>query len=240
VEVIGVIMGAWASNNKWSLFGAIRTATQMVSYEIPIGIAFVAVIACVGSFSMMEIVGQQQGWIWNWFIFKNPFLLILSIVYLVASLAECKRAPFDLPEAESELVSGYFTEYSGMRFALFFLAEYAAMYLVSAVAVALFFGGWWTGIPLVDNIGAAPDDMVGTAIFGFLLKAGVFIGKAIFLVFVQIWVRWTLPRVRLDQMMHLCWKVLMPISLASLVGAVFWDLASGGAGLFGIMGYFQS
>ena len=234
VEVIGVIMAGWASNNKWSLFGTIRTATQMVSYEIPIGIAFVAVIVCAGSFSLMEIVNVQQGWFWHWFLFRNPFLLILSLIYLIASLAECKRAPFDLPEAESELVSGFHTEYAGMRFALFFLAEYAAMYLVSAVAVVLFFGGWWSGIPAIDGIGLAPDDSALTVTVGFLMKAGIFMTKAIFLVFVQMWIRWTLPRVRLDQMMHICWKVLLPISLVCLVGSTLWELMTGGGAFFGI------
>ena len=238
VEVIGVIMAGWASNNKWSLFGTIRTATQMVSYEIPIGIAFVAVIVCAGSFSLMEIVNVQQGWFWHWFLFRNPFLLILSLIYLIASLAECKRAPFDLPEAESELVSGFHTEYAGMRFALFFLAEYAAMYLVSAVAVVLFFGGWWSGIPAIDGIGLASDDSALTVTVGFLLKAGVFVTKAVFLVFVQMWVRWTLPRVRLDQMMHICWKVLLPISLVCLVGSTLWELMTGGGSFFGIPAFF--
>jgi NADH-quinone oxidoreductase subunit H len=140
------------------------------------------------------------------------------VVYLIASLAECKRAPFDLPEAESELVSGFHTEYTGIRFALFFMAEYAAMYLVSAIAAVIFFGGWHTGIPLIDGIGG---------ILGILIKAHVLIGKSIGLVFVQMWVRWTLPRVRLDQMMYICWKVLMPISLLCLVGSAFWDLCVG-------------
>jgi len=238
VEVIGVIMAGWASNNKWSLFGTIRTATQMVSYEIPIGIAFVAVIVCAGSFSLMEIVNVQQGWFWHWLVFRNPFLLILSLIYLIASLAECKRAPFDLPEAESELVSGFHTEYAGMRFALFFLAEYAAMYLVSAVAVVLFFGGWWTGIPAIDDIGLAADDSALTVMVGFLVKAGVFVTKAVFLVFIQMWVRWTLPRVRLDQMMHICWKVLLPISLVCLVGSTLWELMTGGGAFFGIPALF--
>ena len=152
VEVLGVIMAGWSSNNKWSLFATIRTATQMVSYEIPIGIAFITVIVSCGSFSLVEIVNQQggyqttvegiqeTGWIWHWNLFRNPFILVLSITYFIASLAECKRAPFDLPEAESELVSGFHTEYSGIRFALFFLAEYAAMYLVAAIGVVIFFG----------------------------------------------------------------------------------------------------
>jgi NADH-quinone oxidoreductase subunit H len=234
VEVIGVIMAGWASNNKWSLFGTIRTATQMVSYEIPIGIAFVAVIACAGSFSLHEIVQGQIGWFTQWYCFRNPFLFALAIIYIVASLAECKRAPFDLPEAESELVSGFHTEYSGMRFALFFLAEYAAMYLVSAIAVVIFFGGWWSGIPALDEIGLGPRDSLGEQAAGLLIKAGVLISKSIFLVFVQMWVRWTLPRVRLDQMMYICWKVLMPVSLTCLVGSTLWELMTGGRGFFGL------
>jgi len=234
VEVIGVIMAGWASNNKWSLFGTIRTATQMVSYEVPIGSAFVAVIACVGSFSLHEIVQSQSGWFTQWFCLRNPFLFVLAIIYLVASLAGCKRAPFDLPEAESELVSGFHTEYSGMRFALFFLAEYAAMYLVSAVAVVIFFGGWWSGIPYLDEIGLGARDSLAVETAGLLIKAGVLVSKSIFLVFVQMWVRWTLPRVRLDQMMHICWKVLLPISLACLVGSTLWELMAGGSGLFGL------
>ena len=247
VEVLGVIMAGWASNNKWSLFGTIRTATQMVSYEIPIGIAFVTVILCSGSFSLMEIVNQQGGlltdaetlttdnlgWIWHWNLFRNPFMPILAIVYFIASLAECKRAPFDLPEAESELVSGFHTEYTGMRFALFFLAEYAAMYLVAAVAVVIFLGGWWSGIYPLDALGMGPDATILTKTLGLLVKVGVFLSKAFALVFVQMWIRWTLPRIRLDQMMYVCWKVLLPISLVCFVGSCLWELVSGGASVFG-------
>jgi NADH-quinone oxidoreductase subunit H len=238
VEVLGVIMAGWASNNKWSLFGTIRTATQLVSYEIPIGLAFVAVIACAGSFSLQAIVNEQEGWFWHWFAFRNPFLTILAISYIIASLAECKRAPFDLPEAESELVSGFHTEYSGIRFALFFLAEYAQMYLVSAVAVVIFFGGWWTGIPWIDDIGLGAAASPLAAAAGYLIKAGVLVTKAVVIVFVQMWVRWTLPRVRLDQMMFICWKVLLPISMVCLVGSTFWELASGGSPLYGIPALF--
>ena len=245
VEVLGVIMAGWASNNKWSLFATIRTATQMVSYEIPIGIAFVTVILCCGSFSLMEIVNLQggslvasdgygyQGWIWHWNLFRNPFMPILAIVYFIASLAECKRAPFDLPEAESELVSGFHTEYTGMRFALFFLAEYAAMYLVAAVAVVIFLGGWWSGIYPLDALGMGPDATILTKTLGLLGKVGVFLSKAFALVFVQMWIRWTLPRIRLDQMMYVCWKVLLPISLVCFVGSCLWELVSGGASVFG-------
>ena len=256
VEVLGVIMAGWASNNKWSLFATIRTATQMVSYEIPIGIAFVTVILCCGSFSLVDVVNLQggaltdidgeahKGWAWHWNLFRNPFMLILAIIYFIASLAECKRAPFDLPEAESELVSGFHTEYTGMRFALFFLAEYAAMYLVAAVAVVLFLGGWWSGIYWVDEIGMGTDTWLAswldgvlgptlTAVLGVLIKVKVFLTKAFILVFIQMWVRWTLPRVRLDQMMYVCWKVLLPASLVCLIGSCLWELATGGASFFG-------
>lgn len=245
-EVLGVIMAGWGSNNKWAVFATIRTAIQMVSYEIPIGLAFVTVIVLSGTFSLTEIVYQQTGagidlpiigqfTFVHWFIFRNPFMGLLMIVYLIASLAECKRAPFDLPEAESELVSGFHTEYSGMRFGLFFMAEYGAMYLVSAVAAVLYLGGWWSGIAFIDEIGRAPDSSVAAVILGLVIKANVLISKAVFLVFVQMWARWTLPRIRLDQMMYVCWKVLMPVSLISLVGAALWELASGGNSFFGFI-----
>ncbi len=224
VEVLGVIMAGWSSNNKWSLFGTMRTATQMVSYEIPIGLAFVTVIACAGSFSLVDISNAQGGWFWRWFVFRDPFLFVLAWIYFIASLAECKRSPFDLPEAESELVSGFHTEYSGMRFAFFFLAEYAAMYLVSGIAVAIFLGSWWTGLPFIDGIGLGADSSSLAMGLGFIIKACVFVGKALFLVFVQMWLRWTLPRVRLDQMMYVCWKVLLPASLACLLGSTIWHL----------------
>ena len=227
VEVLGVIMAGWSSNNKWSLLGTIRTATQLVSYEIPIGIAFVTVAVSAGSLSLVDIVGQQQGWFFQWFIFRNPFLMLITVVNFIAALAECKRSPFDLPEAESELVSGFHTEYSGIRFALFFLAEYAAMYIVSAVAAVIFLGGWWTGIPFIDQIGMGEGASTFEVIVGLVIKAHALVGKAIAIVFVQMWIRWTLPRVRLDQMMYLCWKVLLPISLVCLVGSAMWDLAIG-------------
>ena len=235
VEVLGVIMAGWASNNKWSLFATIRTATQMVSYEIPIGLAFVTVAVAAGTLSMMGIVEAQSHSVLSWFCFRDPFLSLLVIIYIIASLAECKRSPFDLPEAESELVCGFHTEYSGMRFAFFFLAEYAAMYLVSAVAVVAFFGGWWTGIPWIDGIGDGPGASAFAAVLGFLIKAGALIGKAMGIVFVQMWVRWTLPRVRLDQMMYLCLKVLFPASLLCLVGSSLWKLLFGERYLFGLI-----
>ena len=217
LEAIGVIAAGWASNNKWSVFGAVRAATQVVSYEIPLGLSFLTVTVLAGSMSLVDIVEQQNGMAWNWFLFRNPFLFISFVIFYIASLAECKRAPFDLPEAESELVSGFHTEYSGMRFAIFFLAEYAAMYVVSAVAVCLYFGGWYTGIAPLDAW------LAQSSVLGGLVGALVLITKAFFFVFVQMWLRWTLPRIRLDQMMYLCLKVLVPIGMVVFLLSTLWQ-----------------
>jgi NADH-quinone oxidoreductase subunit H len=217
LEAIGVIAAGWASNNKWSLFGSVRAATQVVSYEIPMGLAFVTVAVVAGTLSITGIVEQQSGMIWNWYLFRNPVMPIAFISYYIASLAECKRAPFDLPEAESELVSGFHTEYSGMRFAIFFLAEYAAMYVVSALASVMFLGGWYTGIAPLDRAVAE------SGLWANALGALVIITKSFALIFVQMWLRWTLPRIRLDQMMTLCLKVMVPIGMFTLVIAALWQ-----------------
>lgn len=231
VEVIGILMAGWASNNKWSLFGTMRLATQLVSYEVPLGLSFVTVVAMAGTLSMQEIVREQHGWIYNWFIFRNPVMPLVFIVYFIASLAETKRAPFDLPEAESELVAGFHTEYSGMRFSIFFLAEYVAMYVVSAIAACIFLGGWHTGIGVVDMAlqGArggwgGEEVALPMAIAANLVGMGVVFGKAWFLIFVQMWLRWTLPRIRLDQVMDLCLKFLLPASLVFFVATLGWEL----------------
>ncbi len=213
LSVIGIIMAGWASNNKYSLYGGMRAAAQMISYEIPAAIAIMTVIILVGSLSMVEIVGAQSGGIHRWFVFRNPFTFMAFIVYFIASLAEVNRTPFDIPEAESELVAGYHTEYSGIRFAFFFLAEYANMFLVAGVGTTLFLGGWTQILPA----SIAPQIIPGPILF-FL--------KALLLIFIQMWLRWSLPRFRVDQLMYLSWKVLLPVSFVLVLGvgflAVYW------------------
>jgi NADH-quinone oxidoreductase subunit H len=203
LSVVGIIMAGWASNNKYSLYGGMRAAAQIISYEIPAALAIMTVIIPVGSLSMVDIVKAQQGGIQNWFLFRNPFTFLAFFVYFISSLAEVNRTPFDIPEAESELVAGFHTEYSGMRFAFFFLAEYANMILVTCVATTLFLGGWTQILPGSTQLLPGPI---------------VFLLKALAIVFVQMWVRWSVPRLRVDQLMYLSWKVLLPISFVLLLG----------------------
>ena len=211
VIVIGVIMAGWASNSKWSLLGSLRSAAQMVSYEIPVGLSILAVIMVVQTLNMQGIVDQQGSGLHSWLIFRTPFSFVAFFVFFISAIAEVNRTPFDLPEAESELVAGFHTEYSGMRFALFFIAEYANMFAVSAIAATLFLGGWQGVLPGVDILGGLPG----------------FIFKTLFLVFVMMWVRWTLPRLRVDQLMNLCWKYLIPISFFNILGIGMWMLVFG-------------
>ena len=210
LAVIALILAGWSSNNKWSLYGAMRSAAQIVSYEIPAGISLITVIIITGSLNMQEIIAYQQGGIFNWILFDNPFIPVAFVIYFISALAETNRTPFDLPESESELVAGFVTEYSGMRYAFFFLSEYANMFVVSAVAATGFLGGWQS--PISGYL-----DSPGWSVFWM-------ISKIAFLIFVMIWIRWTVPRLRVDQLMNVCWKVFVPIGLINIFGVSIWTV----------------
>ena len=202
--VYGVVLAGYASNNKYSFYGGVRATAQMLSYEVPLGLGLLVVLLVVGSLRPEVIVNQQaESGVWN--VFLHPIACLLVII---SAFAENNRAPFDLPEAEQELVGGFHTEYSSMKFAMFFLAEYAHMVTNSALIVAVFFGGWhiWF-LPNVDN----------TAWWAALLKFCVFCGKVGLFIGLYMWVRWTLPRFRFDQLMRLTWKSLVPIGMALVI-----------------------
>ena len=203
IGVYGIILGGWASNNKYSLLGGLRSAAQLVSYEVPMGLSLVSVLLMTRSLSLVAIVERQQQ-VELWFVFPG---LLAFFIYFVAGVAETNRNPFDLPEAESELVSGFNTEYSGVKFAFFFLGEYTAMIIISCVAVTVFFGGWLRPFPSVKALGFL--DVVPPGIW--------FLGKAAFFLFCYIWFRSTFPRYRFDQLMGLGWKWLIPIALGNIL-----------------------
>lgn len=257
VSVVGVVIAGWASNNKWSLYGGMREGAQMVSYEIPMGLAALCVAVPCMSLNLVKICDMQMvgytfvgvpdafeqagrlttnievaqfGGILSWNIVKYPLLIPVALMFYIGILAHTKRAPFDLPEAESELIAGFLTEYSGMRWSLFFLAEYGEMYAMSAVCVVLFLGGWASPIPIVDGLifhwaydGGAAGFSFGKLVYA--LWGGCWmVFKGLFLIFVMMWLRWTLPRIRLDQVMYLCMKVLLPFTLVVLVLQTVWTL----------------
>ena len=213
LAVIALILAGWSSNNKWALFGGMRSAAQIISYEIPAGISLVVVIMLASSLNMQEIIAYQKGGIFKWIIFDNPFMPIVFVIFFVSVLAETNRTPFDLPESESELVAGFVTEYSGTRYAIFFLSEYANMFVVSAVGATAFLGGWQSPFPNLLNTPA-------WSVFWMM-------SKTFFLIFVMIWVRWTVPRLRVDQLMHLCWKVFIPIGLFNIFAVAIWTVIVG-------------
>jgi NADH-quinone oxidoreductase subunit H len=210
LTVVGVLMAGWASNNKWSLIGGIRSAAQIISYEIPAGLSIFPVVLTTGTLSMQGIIRAQAWQPWHWFIFANPFCFAAAVILFVSSLAENNRTPFDLPEAESELVAGFATEYSSMRYLFFFMAEWGNMFIAGAIIVTLFLGGWQ--FPRVSASAAVMN----------ALEFVTFNLKVLFLVFVSMWIRGTLPRVRIDQMMSLCWKYFVPISFIDLIGTAVW------------------
>ncbi len=210
LTVVGVLMAGWASNDKWSLIGGIRSAAQIVSYEIPAGLAIFPIVLMTGTLSMQGII-KAQGWApIDWFLFANPFSFIAANIMFISLLAEGNRTPFDLPEAESELVAGFATEYSGMRYLFFFMAEWGNLFILGAIITTLFLGGWQFP-PVTDN-----------RVVMNLLQLATFNVKVLSLVFVSMWIRGTLPRVRIDQLMTLCWKYFVPISFVSIIGTAVW------------------
>ncbi|TWR24673.1 NADH-quinone oxidoreductase subunit NuoH [Mucilaginibacter achroorhodeus] len=236
IETLGILMAGWGSNNKYSILGAMRSAAQIISYEIPAGFSIIAVVMVAQTLNLQDIAMQQGvlsveqvkffgfwdvthiGGILSWNVFKAPHLLVAFVIYFIASLAESNRAPFDIPEAESELVAGFHTEFTGLQFALVFLAEYSMMFLVSMIGVILFLGAWNTPLP---NIGAAKlADWTTGAGWGILW----ILIKSLGLVGMQMWIRWTLPRLRVDQLMNLSWKVLTPLAFLCMLISGIWRL----------------
>jgi len=249
LDVIGILMAGWGANNKYALFGSLRAVAQIVSYEIPVGLSVLAVVMVCQTLDLQEISFQQGvfasdmaspylfgmsswginvyelGGIFAWNIVKSPFLIFVFIIFFIATLAESNRAPFDLPEAESELVAGFHTEYSGFRWAIVMLSEYGMMLLSAILGVVLFLGSWNTPLP---NIGAVTlaywtSGNLGS-ISGILWAIFWLLSKTFVLVGIQMWVRWTFPRVRMDQLMNLSWKYLTPASLLLIFVAGFWRL----------------
>jgi NADH-quinone oxidoreductase subunit H len=203
ISVYGIVLAGWSSNNKYSLLGGLRSSAQLISYELAMGLAVVSIILLAGSLRLNDIITDQQGSFFSWNIFRQP---LAFLIFLIAVYAETNRLPFDLSEAEQELVGGYHTEYSSMKFAMFFMAEYANMITAAALTVTLFFGGW--DVPLLDE--------ASLGLFGALLSVLSFILKMAFFLFLFIWVRWTFPRFRYDQLMRLGWKVMLPLALFNI------------------------
>ena len=203
IGVYGIMIGGWASNNKYSLLGAIRASAQMVSYELAMGMAIIALVMMTGTLSIREIVEQQHGAHWN--VFYQPLGCLL---FIICAFAECNRTPFDLPECETELVGGYHTEYSSMKLGFYLFAEYINMFISSAVISCMYFGGF--NMPFVDGLGLSHNT---AAILGTVF----FFSKIFFFIFFFMWVRWTIPRFRYDQLMNLGWKILLPISIINVL-----------------------
>ena len=217
IGVIGVILAGWSSNNKWSLYGAMRSAAQIISYEIPVGMTLLLVVIVCGSLQVSDIVAWQAEN--RWFIFHSPFAFIAFFIYFISVVAETNRTPFDIPEAESELVAGWMTEFSGFKWSIFFMSEYANMLIVSIVASFVFLGGWLSPFTIFNIL---PNSWL--LFDGFYWGIFWLLSKSIFLVFVMMWFRWTFPRLRVDQLMYTCWNVFIPFSLANLFLISIWEL----------------
>lgn len=238
LDVLGMLMAGWGSGNKYALIGAMRSIAQIISYEIPVGLSVLCVVMVTGTLDLQEMCLQQQkgveaylfgiplealdmsslGGFLSWNVLKYPTLLFVFIIFYIGTLAECNRAPFDLPEAESELVAGFHSEYSGFRFAIFFLAEYGMMLLVSLLATIFFFGGWNSPLPDLGpvrlNYWTSGADI---PLLSDVLGAFWILSKSMLIMVSHIWVRWTYPRLRIDQLMSLCWKYLTPMALVLVV-----------------------
>jgi len=219
--VAGILMAGWASNNKYSLLGAMRAAAQIISYEIPTLLIILTVIMITGTVNLYTLSEMQTGYFWNWMILGGPelglqkfllipFMMMGFLIIFISMLAEVNRTPFDIPEAESELVSGFHTEYSGMKFAMFFLAEYANMFAVSAIIAIMFFGGFQSPFGYLGNSLGLQWLVPFEQFFWFTVKGLLFI-------FLQMWLRWTLPRFRVDQLMAFCWKYMIPFAFVILI-----------------------
>lgn len=221
LTVIALLMGGWAANNKYSLLGAMRSAAQIISYEIPTAIVVLSMVMLTGTLSLVKISDMQTAYFWNWNIFGGaefgltkflliPFMVVGFVIIYISTLAETNRTPFDLPEADAELVAGYMTEYSGMKYAMFMLSEYGNMFTVSAIVAILFFGGYQSPFGYLGNSLNAQ--------WMIPYEQGLwFIAKGWFFIFVQMWIRWTVPRLRVDQLMSLCWKYLIPYAFVNLI-----------------------
>jgi len=220
VTTIGVVMAGWASNSKWSLYGAMREAAQVIAYEIPLGISLMVPLMTLGTFSLLDASAAQSGWFgMRWAVFQNPVNVPAFLIFWIAALAETKRAPFDLPEAESELVAGFMTEYSGIRWSFFFMEEYAAMFLMSIVAAVFWFGGFESpASAALRGMG-----LEGSLVFN-LVCFGTIVAKAFAGVFLMMWLRWTLPRVRIDQVMTMGYKYLTPLALLCVALGAAWEM----------------
>lgn len=229
---VGIFMGGYSSNSKWSMLGGMRGASQIISYEIPVTLSIIAIVILAGGMGFGTLISGQGGFPHQWYILHNPFTFIAFFVYFIGALAETNRAPFDLPEAESELVSGYHTEYTGMRFAFFALAEYIEVFVVCGVAAALFFGGWKVPFDLGNGEAFSALPPIVAKNIGQILQLGSFFTKTLLLYYVVIWIRWTLPRLRVDQLMTLCWKYLTPIALFNLIMIAVWAYAFDGKSMF--------
>lgn len=223
IEVFSVILAGYSSGSKWSLFGAMREAAQVVSYEVPLGMCVVVPCMICGTLNLVTIGNMQHGLFTNWLAFNDPFTFIVACVYFTCATASVNRAPFDLAEAESELVAGFHTEYSGLRWSFFFMAEYGSMFLVSGLAAILFFGGWHGPIPIFEMLGWTESEGI-LRHFANLGGCLNFLLKGTIGVTVMMWVRWTLPRLRIDQVMTTCLKYCVPIAAFGFVGALCWQV----------------